>query len=109
MPVLVVSPHASTQAFLHEALSRLNLPHLGVHTIRDCRDITRARHYSVAVSEYELPDGDWSDVLDALGGSSCTNLLVTARTADDRLWADVLHRGGYDVLVQPFDPLEVQR
>jgi hypothetical protein len=61
------------------------------------------------VSEYELPDGDWSDVLDALGGSSCTNLLVTARTADDRLWADVLHRGGYDVLVQPFDPLEVQR
>src|SRR5947209_8266706 len=102
MPVLVVSPYASTQGYLHEALSRINLPHLGVHSVRECREVARARQFFVGISESELSDGNWFDVLEVLGGPAATNLLVTAKCADDRLWADVLHRGGYDVLVQPF-------
>jgi DNA-binding response OmpR family regulator len=34
---------------------------------------------------------------------------VTSRLADDRLWAEVLNIGGYDVLAKPFVPAEVFR
>ena len=35
------------------------------------------------------------------------NLIVTARLANDELWAEVLNLGGYNVLAQPFDQQEV--
>jgi hypothetical protein len=36
-------------------------------------------------------------------------LIVTAKLADDRLWAEVLNLGGFDVLAQPFYRGEVTR
>jgi DNA-binding response OmpR family regulator len=36
-------------------------------------------------------------------------LIVTSRTADEHLWAEVLNIGGYDVLPQPFNRDEVER
>lgn len=36
-------------------------------------------------------------------------LLVVSRYADERLWAEVLNLGGYDVLLKPFEPMEVTR
>jgi hypothetical protein len=37
------------------------------------------------------------------------NLIVSSRLADDRLWAEVLNLGGYDVLARPFNRVEVIR
>ena len=34
-------------------------------------------------------------------------LIVVARVGDERLWAEVLNLGGYDVLAKPLDPAEV--
>jgi DNA-binding response OmpR family regulator len=34
-------------------------------------------------------------------------LIVTSRSADDALWAEVLNLGGYNVLAKPFDSREV--
>jgi DNA-binding NtrC family response regulator len=34
---------------------------------------------------------------------------VTSRAADERLWAEALNLGAYDVLAKPFDPTEVCR
>lgn len=36
-------------------------------------------------------------------------IIVTSRLADERLWAEVLNLGAYDVLVKPFDATEVIR
>src|SRR5205085_9902606 len=36
-------------------------------------------------------------------------LIVTSRLADDRLWAEALNLGAYDVLATPFDSTEVTR
>jgi DNA-binding response OmpR family regulator len=36
-------------------------------------------------------------------------IIVTDRHANDDLWVDVLNRGGYDVLVKPFQEDEVAR
>jgi DNA-binding response OmpR family regulator len=68
------------------------LDHLSRHTI------------PVVICESSLPDGDWKDLL-----SKAPRLIVTARNADDALWAEVLNLGGYDVLAQPFDEGEVSR
>jgi len=36
-------------------------------------------------------------------------LIVTSRLADERLWAEALNLGAYDVLAKPFDVTEVTR
>ena len=36
-------------------------------------------------------------------------VIVTSRLADDRLWAEALNLGAYDVLAKPFDRAEVVR
>jgi CheY-like chemotaxis protein len=36
-------------------------------------------------------------------------VIVASRRADDRMWAEVLHQGGYDVLPLPLESAEVLR
>jgi DNA-binding NtrC family response regulator len=64
----------------------------------------------VVLCACQLPDGGWKTVLrlaDALAHPA--NLIVFTRHADDRLWAEVLNLGGFDVLNLPADPAEVFR
>jgi DNA-binding response OmpR family regulator len=64
---------------------------------------------SVVVCERDLPDGSWRDILAYTDASRKRPLLiVTSRLADERLWADVLNLGGFDLLAKPFDPHEVR-
>ena len=58
----------------------------------------------VVICERSLPDGDWKDLV-----GKTPRLIVTSHAADEALWAEVLNLGGYDVLGQPFDELEVRR
>jgi DNA-binding response OmpR family regulator len=71
--------------------------------------IVRGLHH-IVISERDLPDGNWKDVL---GSATARNdppvVIVTSRLADERLWAEVLKLGGYDVLAKPFDCTEVHR
>jgi DNA-binding response OmpR family regulator len=53
---------------------------------------------------------EWQRLLDALRTlPDPPQLVVTSRTADDFLWAEVLNRGGYDVLPRPLNRDEVER
>lgn len=66
--------------------------------------------HGVIVSERDLPDGNWKDVLEAAAArQNPPVLIVTSRLADEYLWAEVLNLGGYDVLAKPFDRDEVRR
>jgi FixJ family two-component response regulator len=40
---------------------------------------------------------------------SAPSFIVTSRLADDRLWAEALNRGAYDVLAKPFERMELVR
>lgn len=65
---------------------------------------------AVILCERDLPDGNWKTLL-----TSCETLpdspmiLVTSKTADENLWAEVLNLGGYDVLMKPYERGEVTR
>ena len=65
----------------------------------------------VVIADRRLIDGSsWKDVLTSLDGhADRPQLIVADRLADEALWAEVLNRGGYDLLISPFDPGEVQR
>jgi DNA-binding response OmpR family regulator len=82
----------------------------GVRTCRDACDILLQSFVPVVISDRNLPDGCWKDVLCA-GASSehPPHLVVASQLADARFWAEVLNLGGYDVLAKPFDTTEVNR
>jgi DNA-binding NtrC family response regulator len=64
----------------------------------------------VIFAERDLPDGTWMSMLESL--RACRNaprVIVFSPHADDRLWVDVLERGGYDLLGTPFSRPEVVR
>ena len=64
----------------------------------------------VVIAESELPAWNWKRILSDLRRlAPVPQLVVTSRTADDYLWAEVLNVGGYDVLPQPLERDEVER
>ena len=63
----------------------------------------------ILLIDSDLPGGWKSFLRDVQGRAYPPAVIVVARMADDRLWAEVLNLGGYDVLVRPFDPREVER
>lgn len=68
------------------------------------------RSASVVLCDDELSDGDWRDVLTRIEALPVAPALVVAsHLADERLWAEVLNRGAYDLLLEPFRAEEVVR
>ena len=64
----------------------------------------------VVLASSEIPGWTWQTVLHEVSKlSPRPALVVVSRLADDRLWAEVLNLGGYDLLAQPFDRSEVER
>lgn len=55
-----------------------------------------------------MPGGSWKGVPHAIRGfSEPPSLIVISRLADNRLWAEALNLGVYDVLAKPLVPGEV--
>lgn len=50
-----------------------------------------------------LPDGSWRRLL----GLPC-RLILVSRLADERLWAEALNLGVFDLLSNPFTPMELE-
>ena len=62
----------------------------------------------ILLIDSDLPGG-WKNFLhDAQARAYPPALIVVARMTDERLWAEVLNLGGYDVLARPFNPREVE-
>jgi DNA-binding response OmpR family regulator len=77
-----------------------------------CRAAQSLRRHpvQVVIARSDMPDGSWREMLDHLRGLARPPLLiVTSRTADEHLWAEVLNLGGYDVLAQPLERDEMVR
>jgi DNA-binding NtrC family response regulator len=111
--VLAVSPSESD----HTALS-----HIFGHTAWEFDSARTLRQASeklfdavslvspLVLCDEVLPDGSWKDMLRLVQQQPDPNyLIVTSQRADDRLWAEVLNLGAYDVLAKPFHSTEVFR
>jgi PleD family two-component response regulator len=58
---------------------------------------------AVIICDRDLEPCDWREALPALR-AQCPNsrIILTSPGNDDRLWLEVIERGGYDVLTRPF-------
>ena len=82
----------------------------------ETRDLNRAMHQldrdcvPVVMVEFNPQDSTWRGLLEHLQHRGHpTQVVVTSRTADIGLWAEVLKLGGYDLLLsQPLDPAELE-
>jgi len=64
----------------------------------------------VVICDGSESDSNWRLLVREMGElASPPALIVSSRLADERLWAEVLNLGGYDVLSTPFDRREVLR
>lgn len=102
--VLLVSPLADDRRLLAELLPESEWKLRFARTVEEAVRIMRQNRIGVVLCEERLVEGDWKDVLDRLRGE---RLVVTSRRANERLWAEVLNLGGYDVLAKPWDRFEV--
>jgi DNA-binding NtrC family response regulator len=66
--------------------------------------------YDLLFVDAELPGGPWHRLLQAVAasGKSC-EVIVCSRFGDERLWAEVLQSGAYDLIAEPFQEEEVNR
>lgn len=107
--VLFISPSRRDQADLRRILccGHRVVP---AASCRRALDRLRCRPVGIVLCDHELPDGSWRDVFARMTASeNSPPLIVTSRLADERLWAEVLNLGGFDLIAKPFDASEVRR
>jgi ActR/RegA family two-component response regulator len=79
-------------------------------TLASALAIMRKRRIPIVLVEHDLPPDSWRDLLEGAARLAAPPLLiVTSRLADERLWAEAINVGAYDVLAKPFDVQEVCR
>jgi DNA-binding response OmpR family regulator len=108
--VLAVSPKESEASALAYILGHSAWTLSTACDLASARQLLSQHLVHVVLCDPTLPDGTWHNMLDVLGElPEPPQLIVTAHHADDRLWAEVLNLGAWDVLVKPFHPKEVYR
>ncbi len=109
-PVLVVSPEYEDFAALRRILND------SVWDLRNVQNLERAfealerQPTAVIITERDLGPWTWLDLktkLDTLSLNPEPRTIVACHGADEELWADVLSRGCYDLLIKPFADEEV--
>jgi DNA-binding NtrC family response regulator len=92
-------------------LDALDIESWPAETCQEARRILeKKRRVDVVISDLSLPDGNWCDAFKHLIDNDIhASLVVIARSADERLWSEVLWRGAHDLLVEPYDGADIRR
>ena len=74
------------------------------------RKLDTPASYDLVFVDAELPDGSWQDLLQHVKDSRRTcEMIVCSRCGDERLWAEVIQCGAFDLIVEPYEEREVLR
>jgi DNA-binding NtrC family response regulator len=80
---------------------------------RTCAETVTAVRRTAAptiVCDEIFEDGEWKELWNELKKDPCPpEFILASRLADERLWAELLNLGGYDLLTKPFRPEQVIR
>jgi DNA-binding response OmpR family regulator len=80
------------------------------HSLGSASTMLRKTLTPVVITERDLPVGNWKDVLEVMQSLPDPPLvIVTSLHADERLWAEALNLGAYDVIAKPFGETELVR
>jgi DNA-binding NtrC family response regulator len=110
MTVLSVSPSQSDHRFLEASAGACHCQLVQAVGLIDALAVLNRCEVNVVVYDHDSPSGNWREMLQYLQESSNpAALIITSRLADERLWAEALNLGAWDVLAKPFDRSEVTR
>ena len=110
LTVLVLGTDRTILSELDGIVSRGGMRCIVVHRVSVAlARMKRVDRVDVVIADCEPESGGWKQVLTDLCEPCGIPLIVTSRVADETLWSEVLHYGGYDVLARPLQPEEVTR
>ncbi|SPE38900.1 hypothetical protein SBA3_30015 [Candidatus Sulfopaludibacter sp. SbA3] len=79
-------------------------------TVASAFSVLREIPLPIVICDCDISSGTWGEMLDHISFLPDPPLLIVAsRLADERLWAEALNLGAWDVLAKPFDAGEVKR
>jgi len=108
--VLSVSPLEGDHTALEAIIRHSNWALFKADSPSVAGSILHRQDVSVVLCERDLKPGTWTDLLDHIKDwQRSPSLIVTSRVADERLWAEAINLGAWDVLAKPFDRTEVLR
>jgi len=108
--VLLIGPNYTRRRLLRGILAPPQWDVREAATYAEALRILNTAPISVTIYDAETQQGTWQALLAEIQHRDAPpNLIVSSRLADERLWAEVLNLGGYDVLLEPFDRAEVLR
>jgi DNA-binding NtrC family response regulator len=107
--IVFVSKSEADYRTLREVAGLVSQSVLSCADVQQARKAIRQHDPEIVVCETQVREnGNWQELLeDARAAQSL--MLVVSRHADERLWAEVLNLGGFDVLSLPFDRDELRR
>lgn len=116
--VALVGLDAQDQASLKKILRGFQSPHapafkwhvLPEPSVQSVLQAIEHEPIAIVICDRDWVADDWKSLLDQFAVlRRPPMLIVTSRLADDRLWAEALNLGAYDVIAKPFDASEVVR
>ena len=104
---LLTSRNAEDFAHLTRLLQGLNWTVYHASTTWQALECLESCEVAVLVSELELADGGWREILRAaMALPHPPMVVVSSFHADGDMWAEALNLGGYDVLTMPIEERE---
>jgi DNA-binding NtrC family response regulator len=96
---------------LLKSLKLLDIEVLAVETCQQARALLQTHPpVDVVITQVTLPDGNWCDVFKYLVDNAVqAGLVVSSPHADEILWSEVLWRGAYDLIVEPYQADELRK
>src|SRR6476620_6737785 len=99
--LLFVSPYVQDARCIAVMLADASFALIHAVSLKEAAAKIVARRFPVVLTEANLEDGNWLDVLH-LARPTGAELVVTDAWADPRFWAEAINMGAYDLLAQPF-------
>jgi DNA-binding NtrC family response regulator len=111
LTILIVSPLEDDYAALGQIFRTAGYHVRFARTCPEAWIVLHRERVDAVITECDFPDGlSWRDLLDEVHSlEGVKPVIVASHLADDRLWAEVLNLGGYDLLLKPFDAEETER
>jgi len=107
--VLSVSPNQEEHASL-ERIFQSAWTVIASATVASALFVLREMPIPIVVCDGDTTSVSWGEMLDHISLLPDPPLLIVAsRLSDERLWAEALNLGAWDVLVKPFNAAEVTR
>jgi len=108
--ILLVMPQGRRERML-SFLSESGIDVSSAESVREAQEkLAGPVKYDLAFVDSELTDGSWRDVLQFIVASRVgCEMVVCSRCGDERLWAEVIQCGAFDLVPEPLEKQEILR